>query len=129
MTPVEKGAFCQSCKKEVTGFSGISDKEIADQLAGQQFQSACDRFRKDQLNRPLIDISHEVLLMDIPTWKKFLPALFICFSGLLTGCKNNSTSTDITEAVTPAYIVESRIDTTASVNDVKDTTPSKIFNG
>jgi len=38
--------------------------------------------------RPLIDFSPDVLLMDIPLWKKFIAALFICFSGFITGCSD-----------------------------------------
>jgi hypothetical protein len=89
MTPVEKGVFCGSCKKTVTDFSGMNDEEILDHLSARNFQPSCGRFRNDQLNRPLVYISPEVLTMDIPLWKKFLAALFICFSGLLVSCENS----------------------------------------
>ncbi|HEV7780019.1 MAG TPA: hypothetical protein VGO58_02080 [Chitinophagaceae bacterium] len=125
MTPVEKGVFCSACKKEVTDFSGMSDKEIINHLALQQFQPSCGRFRQSQLNRPLVYISPGILTMDIPLWKKFLAALFICFSGLLTGCDSNSVNTDITEAVASSSIVRLQAGTIASVKEIKDPAPPK----
>jgi hypothetical protein len=108
MTPVVKGAFCGACKRTVTDFSGMRDKEILDHLAAHQFEPSCGRFRKSQLNRPLIYISPDVLTMDIPLWKKFLAAVFICFSGFLIGCSNN-TKFDVTEAIPPPTAIQPQI--------------------
>jgi hypothetical protein len=86
MTPVERGAFCKSCSKTVIDFSAMSDAAILHHLQSNKSE-ACGRFRNEQLNRPLAFISAEALTMDIPIWKKYLAILFICFSAILTGCK------------------------------------------
>lgn len=88
MTPVEQGAYCKACCKEVTDFTAMSDKDIFNYFEQRKGQQICGRLKNDQLNRPLIDISPDVLLMDIPLWKKFIAALFICFSGFITGCSD-----------------------------------------
>lgn len=86
MTPVEKGAYCKSCCKTVIDFTGMSDNEIIHNLYKKQDGASCGRFRNDQLNRPILFISPEVLQMNIPAWKKYLAILFICFSGMISGC-------------------------------------------
>lgn len=53
MSPTELGSFCAHCQKEVIDFTRMSDKEV---LAFFKKQSGrtCGRFRKDQVNRPLL---------------------------------------------------------------------------
>jgi len=52
MTPADKGRFCASCQKTVFDFTNSSDREIASLL--KNTDSACGRFRNNQLNRNLI---------------------------------------------------------------------------
>lgn len=86
MTAIDQGAYCKACSKRVTDFTVMSDKEIFEYLEQRTGQQICGRLKNDQLNRPLVFISPEVLLMDIPLWKKFIAVLFICFSGFISGC-------------------------------------------
>jgi hypothetical protein len=86
MTPADRGAFCQSCSKHVVDFTAMADEDILDYFKKREGQPVCGRFRNTQLNRPLIEISPSVFSMDIPLWKKFLAAVFICFSAFITGC-------------------------------------------
>jgi len=55
MSAVEAGRYCDSCKKTVTDFTGMSDKEIKSAFAkaNTQNKNLCGRFRADQLDRPL----------------------------------------------------------------------------
>ena len=97
MTPVEKGAYCNSCCKTVINFSQMNDREIINYFEQQNGAPTCGRFSRNQLNRPLLYISPEVLLLDMPAWKKFLAVLFICFSTTIVGCGNaDETKKDIT---------------------------------
>jgi len=91
----KQGAYCKSCCKEVIDFSVRTEKEIVDYFENRKGEQLCGRFKKEHLNKPLISISPDVLSMNIPLWKKFLAILFICFSGLLTGCENDQSNADI----------------------------------
>jgi hypothetical protein len=86
MTPVDKGAYCNSCCKTVIDFTGMNDNEVLTYFTDRQGQQICGMFRNPQLYREDKLISPEILLMQIPLWKKYLALLFICFSELLTGC-------------------------------------------
>jgi hypothetical protein len=74
MTPVEKGHYCDSCKKTVVDFSDMTDRQIAEFFKKPSSGSLCGRFMDDQLDRP-IDIPKK----RIPWFKYFfqiaLPAL------------------------------------------------------
>jgi hypothetical protein len=118
MTPVERGAYCRSCSKEVMDFTAMSDNELLHYFEKGQHQSSCGRFRNDQLNKPLIYISPAVLLMNIPLWKKFLAALFICFSGILTSCHTKESYSNITESIPPPV--------TQTISSVIQETPAEI---
>lgn len=91
----KQGAFCNNCCKEVIDFSLKTEKEIVDYFETRKGEKICGRFKNDQLNKPLISISPDILSMNIPLWKKILAILFICFSGLLTGCDNPPANADI----------------------------------
>ena len=52
MTPLEKGRFCDSCKKEVYDFTKASDREILNTF--DQNKKVCGRFNVSQLERELI---------------------------------------------------------------------------
>jgi hypothetical protein len=104
MKPIERGAYCNSCCKTVTDFSAMSDKDILDYFGNRKGQQVCGRFRNEQLNRPIIYISPEVFTMDIPLWKKFLAALFICFSVFMTGCTTEKEPLDKLELDNPIVV-------------------------
>lgn len=86
MDPVQGGAYCSHCASTVIDFSGMSDRQLADYFSNAGALPVCGRFLPGQLNRPVEIVSPDVLLMDIPAWKKYLAILLICFSGILTGC-------------------------------------------
>jgi len=54
MTPSEKSRFCDSCQKKVFDVTTFSDNELI-QMARQNPQGFCGQFRKDQLNRAVIE--------------------------------------------------------------------------
>lgn len=54
MTPTEKGAFCQSCEKEVMDFSGLQQEDIAYYFKHKDTGKTCGRFTKAQLNQTYI---------------------------------------------------------------------------
>lgn len=86
MDPVQGGAYCSHCASTVIDFSGMTDRQLADYFSNAGAQPVCGRFLPGQLNRPVEIVSPDILLMDIPAWKKYLAILLICFSGILTGC-------------------------------------------
>lgn len=88
MLPVGRGAYCDSCCKNVIDFTGMRGEEILNYFQKKTGEPVCGRFRNDQLNRPLIEISPSIFMMKIPFWKKFLAALFIYFSAFITGCSS-----------------------------------------
>ncbi|TAE18782.1 MAG: hypothetical protein EAZ95_03385 [Bacteroidetes bacterium] len=53
MTATEKGRFCAVCEKEVIDFTKFTDAELKAYLA-QSKAGGCGTFRKDQLNRTLV---------------------------------------------------------------------------
>ena len=72
-------------------FSSLTDSEIINYIEKRKGEKMCGRFKKEQISRPLIHISPDVLHMNIPLWKKFLAAVFICFSSFLISCEGNPT--------------------------------------
>jgi hypothetical protein len=92
MSITEQGAYCKSCCKEVIDFSSLTDEEIVDYFEKRIGEKICGRLKNDQLNKPLVYISPEVLSMDIPLWKKFIAVIFICFSSFIVGCKSQPPS-------------------------------------
>jgi hypothetical protein len=54
MTPTEKGRFCDSCQKKVFDVTTLTDNEIL-QMAKEHPHGFCGQFRKDQLNRAIIE--------------------------------------------------------------------------
>lgn len=51
MTPTEKGAFCQSCEKEVMDFSGLQREDIAYYFKYKNTGKTCGRFKPEQLQQ------------------------------------------------------------------------------
>lgn len=54
MTPTEKGAYCQSCEKEVMDFSGQQQDDISYYFKHKDTGKTCGRFTKAQLNQTYI---------------------------------------------------------------------------
>jgi hypothetical protein len=54
MTPTEKGRFCDSCQKKVFDVTTLTDNELL-QMAKENPHGFCGQFRKDQLNRAIIE--------------------------------------------------------------------------
>jgi hypothetical protein len=79
MNPVEQGRFCNSCQKQVTDFTGMSDEKLV-AFFRKPDTSVCGRFRKDQLEK---DIA--VPQKRIPWFKYFfqiaLPAVLFSYKG------------------------------------------------
>ena len=100
MKPVDQGAYCRSCNKEVIDFTGMNDSEIIDYFQKRAYQPVCGRFRNEQLGRPMSEIATAIFAMEIPFWKKFLAALFIFFSSFITGCSSDN-QTDYTKVEVP----------------------------
>ena len=90
MFPGERGVYCSSCHKNVIDFTSMPDDEVLDYFQQRKGEPLCGKFRNDQLNRPLIEISPSVFRMRIPFWKKFLAALLVYFSSFITGCSTQS---------------------------------------
>lgn len=53
MTPVDKGRYCDSCKKQVVDFTSMSDQQIAQFFRKPSTGSVCGRFMEDQLDRDI----------------------------------------------------------------------------
>lgn len=53
MTPVEKGRFCGACQKQVTDFTSMSDRQLAEFFKKPSNGSGCGRFLVSQLEREI----------------------------------------------------------------------------
>ncbi|WP_420321085.1 carboxypeptidase-like regulatory domain-containing protein [Flagellimonas sp.] len=58
MTPTQKGAFCQSCKKEVIDFTNTPKIVLAKKLSNGN--NLCGRFKSSQLNTPLPSVTRSM---------------------------------------------------------------------
>jgi hypothetical protein len=85
MASCEQGAFCKTCSETVVDFTKLSDEEIKNYFLLHPEKKICGRFRNHQLSDSE-NLLPKLLSSSIPLWKKFLAAVFILFSGFLTGC-------------------------------------------
>lgn len=72
MAPVDNGRYCQSCRKKVTDFTGMSNAEVINYLADKT--NSCGRFSDAQLK----SINHQLYVQNqqpATRWKRL--ALFI----------------------------------------------------
>ncbi|MFK8057612.1 MAG: T9SS type A sorting domain-containing protein [Saprospiraceae bacterium] len=53
LVPLSKGSYCHTCEKQVVDYTSMSDRELVRAL--RQNPTGCGTFRRDQLNRPLIE--------------------------------------------------------------------------
>lgn len=89
MTPNDLGKFCPKCQTDVWDFTDLSDTEILHVLEHCQGK-ICGRFRKEQLNRPLI-AKQEKTSNHSPRYKSMLAAaiLLSATGGSLYGQSNS----------------------------------------
>ena len=74
MTPGDKGRFCDSCKKTVHDFTGMSDAQLIAFFKKQATGSVCGRFYNDQLERDF-----EIPRKRLPWIKYFLQLIIPAF--------------------------------------------------
>lgn len=117
MEAQEKGRFCNSCKKTVIDFSGLSDAEIYHLLKEKRQTKICGLFKSNQLNKPISINSEYVLKTPMPLWKKFIAVLFICFSSFITGCQTNNSSN--------SYPIPEQKKAALNIIEKKDSTDNK----
>lgn len=86
MTPNQQGRYCNSCAKTVTDFTSMSDEEVKHFFINKKEEHTCGRFKNEQLHRIEINLPENILLIDMPVWKKFLAACLIIFSTTLFSC-------------------------------------------
>lgn len=72
--PTPKGAFCQSCSKEVIDFTALSDQQIIDFFKNNPLNS-CGRFRPEQLTNYRFDT--EAINPGWRLWKAGLMAIML----------------------------------------------------
>jgi hypothetical protein len=70
MDATSRGAFCQSCRKEVIDFSMMTDREVVEYLSNHKTE--CGRFRDDQVDTK---ISIAQVKNGFLKWKVFLLGL------------------------------------------------------
>jgi hypothetical protein len=81
MHPAAAGNFCNSCKKNVIDFTGMSDNQLMEYFKNNR-SSVCGRFYEDQLNMPL-----PIPVKKIPWLRYFFQ---ISLPALLLGYKANA---------------------------------------
>src|SRR5215210_3895186 len=81
MSPVEQGRFCNSCCKQVTDFSKMTDAEIIEVLSKASGKT-CGRFTPDQLERPVIKEIHPVIRPYRLFLSAFIPAFLLANNGI-----------------------------------------------
>jgi hypothetical protein len=80
MTQEEKGRFCNSCKKTVIDFTGMSDRELI-AFFKKPSGSLCGRFNREQLGRDIV-----IPRKRIPWVKYFFQFTWPAFAILLKSC-------------------------------------------
>ncbi len=111
MSKTEQGKFCQFCSKEVVNFTTHSDQEIVKYF--QENGNVCGRFKKDQLERPLV---LPKMTKDSSRYYYFL------LSGLLFFSNTHQVASQVHKI--PPVPLETSKDTTESFPDsVKTTKP------
>lgn len=92
MTPVDKGRYCDSCKKQVVDFTSMSDQQIAQFFRKPSTGSVCGRFMEDQLDRDI-----ELPRKRIPWLKYFfqitLPAFLFSLKATAQQSKSKNRTT------------------------------------
>lgn len=116
MAPTEKGAFCNSCAKEVKDFTNIPRSKLLQHLKEQQ--NCCGRFTKRQIQEPLKTSSQS-------QWKNRMLALgFSSVLATVSVANGQTVVSDVIEVqsatkdVTVNQNPEALADTTIIVNGI-----------
>jgi hypothetical protein len=99
MTPGTNGRHCSACAKTVIDFTVMSDDEVKHYFLNKKDEKTCGRFKQSQLHRIVIELPHDILVMEMPFWKKFLAACLIAFSTTLFSCETKINQQPATENI------------------------------
>jgi hypothetical protein len=88
MTPNEKGAFCQSCAKNVLDLTTMSNAEIHSVLAQNQHESICTRIQNKQLDALNLEIEQWSRGTRFHMQRAMVASLLIVFGLTLFSCTN-----------------------------------------
>lgn len=79
MHPVAGGNYCDSCKKTVVDFTGMTDNQLLEYFK-KPGAASCGRFSNDQLEQPLL-VPQKKLNWLKYVWQVSLPALLFAYRG------------------------------------------------
>lgn len=88
MTPNEKGAFCQSCAKNVLDLTSMSNAEIHSVLSKNQHESICTRIHNKQLDALNLEIEQWSRGTRVHMQRAMVASLLIVFGLTLFSCTN-----------------------------------------
>ena len=88
MTPNEKGAFCQSCAKNVLDLTTMSNAEIHSVLSQNQHESICTRIQNKQLDALNLEIEQWSRGTRVHMQRAMVASLLIVFGLTLFSCTN-----------------------------------------
>lgn len=80
MTPSDGGNYCNSCKKTVVDFTGMSDKEVYEFMQ-RASASVCGRVNTDQLSKVLTPAASAIPVAYRKSVWRLLVAGFVCHRG------------------------------------------------
>lgn len=93
MSTVEKGRFCDVCRKKVIDFTRMNDVEVQSVISENSDTKICGRFYNNQLSTFNLKIPQKLLTQKRSFHKAFLLALFITMGSTLFSCKNDQNQT------------------------------------
>jgi hypothetical protein len=88
MTPNEKGAFCQSCAKNVLDLTTMSTTEIHSVLSQNQRESICTRIQNKQLDALNLEIEQWSRGTRVHMQRAMIASLLIVFGLTLFSCND-----------------------------------------
>ena len=88
MTPNEKGAFCQSCAKNVLDLTRMSNAEIHSVLSQNQHESICTRIQNKQLDALNLEIEQWSRGTRVHMQRAMIASLLIVFGLTLFSCND-----------------------------------------
>jgi hypothetical protein len=88
MTPNEKGAFCQSCAKNVLDLTTMSNAEIHSVLSQNQHESICTRIQNKQLDALNLEIEQWSRGTRFHMQRAMVASLLIVFGLTLFSCND-----------------------------------------
>ena len=88
MSPNEKGAFCQSCAKNVLDLTRMSNAEIHSVLSQNQHESICTRIQNKQLDALNLEIEQWSRGTRVHMQRAMIASLLIVFGLTLFSCND-----------------------------------------